>query len=189
MSPAKLFAAPTSESVRLSGEKSAQIHSVAVRHRVWRLQSPKLTARSLGFFESNPSDRLQCKSHHSFQARYERSSGNLALQFGADDGVVLAMDRETIGKMSPPIQPVADNALHRNSPSAVAEHWIRPSNRSIPRKFLFGSRRASVQRNEPSPHPRSTCNGALRPKIFSRSSCCVSESRDCGITREQTCLR
>ena len=122
MSPAKLFAAPTSESVRLSGEKLAQIHSVAVRHRVWRLQSPKLTARSLGFFESNPSDRLQCKSHHSFQARYERSSGNLALQFGADDGVVLAMDPETRDRMFPRIQPVADNALHRNSPSAVAEH-------------------------------------------------------------------
>ena len=122
MSPAKLSAAPTSESARLSGEKSAQIHSVAVRHRVWRLQSPKLTARSLGFFESNPSDRLQCKSHHSFQARYERSSGNLALQFGADDGVVLAMDPETRDRMFPRIQPVADNALHRNSPSAVAEH-------------------------------------------------------------------
>src|SRR6266513_1978964 len=122
MSPAKLFAAPTSESARLSGEKSAQIRSSAVRRQVWPLQSPKVTARSRGFFESNQGDRLQCKTHHSFQARYERRSGNLALQFGADDDAVLAMDPETIGKMSPLIQPAKDNARHRNSPSAVAEH-------------------------------------------------------------------
>jgi len=44
------------------------------------------------------------------------------LQFGADDDAVLAMDPETIGKMSPLIQPAKDNARRRNSPSAVAEH-------------------------------------------------------------------
>ena len=132
MSPAKLSAAPTSESARLSGEKSAQIRSVAVRHQVRRLQNPKSPARSLRFFESNQGDRSQCKSHHSFQARYERRSGNLALQFGADDDAVLATDRETRDRMFPLIQPVKDNALHRNSPSAAAEHcrdW-QPSARS-----------------------------------------------------------
>ncbi len=45
---------------------------------------------------------------------------------------------------------------------------IRPSNRSIPRKFLSGICSASAEINEPSPQPRSTCNGALRPKILSR---------------------
>lgn len=66
---------------------------------------------------------------------------------------------------------------------------IRPSNRSIPRKFLSGVRSASAQMNEPSPQPRSTCNGALRLKIFSRSSRSVSKSRDSGISGERTCLR
>ena len=47
---------------------------------------------------------------------------------------------------------------------------IRPSKRSIPRKFVAGMRCASAQRNEPSPQPRSTCKVAWRPKVFSRSS-------------------
>ena len=153
MSPAKLFAAPTSESVRLSGEKSAQIHSVAVRHRVWRLQSPKLTARSLGFFESNQGDRLQCKSHHSFQARYERRSGNLALQFGADGDGVLAKDREIRDRMFPLIQPAKDNALHRNPPSAAAERCrgLRPYAQS------FGFDRVIVRCQE------SSCRAGASP--------------------------
>src|SRR6266481_339659 len=120
MSLVKLFAPPTSESARLSGEKSAQIRSVAVRHQVRRLQSSKSPARSLRFFENNQGDRLQCKSDHSSQARYELSAGTQASRFGADDDVVLATGLETKGKTFPPIQAATGNAPRRNSPSATA---------------------------------------------------------------------
>src|SRR5436309_7123762 len=52
---------------------------------------------------------------------------------------------------------------------------ILPSNRSIPRKLFSGMRCASAQINEPSPQPRSICNGALRPKIFSGSSRSIND--------------
>jgi len=120
MSLVKLFAPPTSESARLSGEKSAQIRSVAVRHQVRRLQSSKSPARSLRFFENNQGDRLQCKSDHSSQARYELSAGTQASRFGADDDVVLATGLETKGKTFPPIQAATGNAPRRNSLSARA---------------------------------------------------------------------
>src|SRR5207249_7658178 len=54
---------------------------------------------------------------------------------------------------------------------------IRRGKRSTPRKFFSGRRRAGAQRNEasPQPQPRSTCRGALRPKISSRSEEHTSE--------------
>jgi hypothetical protein len=48
--------------------------------------------------------------------------------------------------------------------------------RSIPRKFLSGNCCARSHRNDPSPQPRSTCNGALRPKSCSRSRHATSGS-------------
>src|SRR5439155_26557390 len=58
--------------------------------------------------------------------------------------------------------------------------------RPIPSKFLSARAGASVHRNEPSPQRRSPCNGAVRPKIFSRSSVATYDSGTNSIT-EKNC--
>jgi len=142
------------------------------------LQSPKLTRDVVDF--SKVIKVIGCNVNHTilFQARYERRSGNLALQFGADDDAVLAMDPETRDRMFPLIQPAKDNALHRNSPSAVAEHCrdlaafrselrIRPSNRSDAKKDLVGQPlRQRTKKRNPRRNQGRRAMALCRAKIF-----------------------